>query len=65
MFFNKGKCKHENDHVKAGILYQLACSYYFKETKKHYEHPARQCMSMRNASTKNNNVISKGDNQKV
>ena len=34
VFFNKRKCKHENDHVSAGIMYQHACSYCFKETKK-------------------------------
>ena len=64
VFFNKGKCKHENDHVSAGVMYH-ACSYCFKETKKRYDHPVSQCMCMRNASTKNDNVISKVDKQKV
>ena len=65
VFFNKGKCKHENDHVSAGIMYQHACSYCFKETKKRYDHLVSQCMRMCNASTKNDNVSSKGDKQKV
>ena len=35
LFFNKGKCKHKNEHVSAGILCQHECSYCLKETKKH------------------------------
>ena len=65
VFFNKGKRKHENDHVSAGIMYQHARSYCFKETKKRYDHPVSQCMHMCNASTKNDNVTSRGDKQKV
>ena len=65
VFFNKGKCKHENDHVSAGIMYQHACSYCFKETKKRYDHPVSQCMRMRNARTKNDNMTSRADKQKV
>ena len=65
IFFNKGKCKHENDHVSAGVMYQHACSYCLKETKKRYDHPASQCMRMRNAGPKTINVSPKGEKQKV
>ena len=33
-FFNLRKCKHGMDHVSAGVLYQHACPYCLKETKK-------------------------------
>ena len=52
VFYNKGKCKNDSDHVSSGILYQHCCSYCYKETKKRYEHPANQCMRMRNGTSK-------------
>ena len=52
VFYNKGKCKNDSDHVSSGILYQHCCSYCYKETKKRYEHPVNQCMRMRNGNSK-------------
>ena len=52
VFYNKGKCKNDSDHVSSGILYQHCCSYCFKETKKRFEHPVNQCMRLTNGNSK-------------
>ena len=65
VFYNKGKCKNDSDHVSSGILYQHCCSYCYKETKKRYEHPVNQCMRMRNGDSKTETGTVKADKQRV
>ena len=65
VFYNKGKCKNDSDHVSSGILYQHCCSYCFKETKKRFEHPVNQCMRLRNGNSKAETGTVKADKQRV
>ena len=44
IFYNKDKCKQNNDHTNNGIFYHHCCSYFLKETSKHYDHPVTQCL---------------------